>query len=238
VLWYPLGLPSEIVRNVVAQPTAICRGGFEAFAEAGTPKMYLCSFGVALMTMLGPIVIIALAFAGRRALAGLVLRGAARLPSGTRFLVGPLVSTLIFVMAWSGSHYQTSWLIGLVLPQTMFPAVIGVFTYAVGQWGGAFQRRLGPLFEVRDRFPMKVRIAAALLAPLVIAFLLTAETRVSLTAQKEQLIVLIGMASGFLALAPRSGDVLAGVSQQFEAVARDVNAAARKGAARVQATRQ
>lgn len=238
VLWYPLGLPSEAVRNVVAQPTAICRGGFEAFADAGTPKMYVCSFGVALMTMLGPILIIALAFAARRTLTRIVLQGATRLPAGTRFLVGPLVSTLVFAMAWSGSHYQTSWLIGLVLPQTMFPAVIGVFTYAVGRWGGDLQRRLGAFFDLRDRFPMKARIAAAVLAPLVFAFVLTAETRVSLTAQKEQLVVLFGMATGFLALAPRTGDVLAGVSRQFEAVAQDVNAAARKGVARVQASRR
>ena len=238
LLWYPLGLPSEAIRNVVAQPTAICRGGFEAFAEAGTPKMYVCSFGVAIMTMLGPVIILALAFVFRRTLSALVARITQRLPVQTRTLIGPILATLIFAMAWSGSHYQTSWLIGLVLPQTMFPAVVGVFTYAVGRWGADFQRRLAPFFDLRDRFPMKARVAAAVLAPLIFAFLLTAETRVSLTAQKEQLIVLFGLASGFLALAPRRGDVLSGVSRQLESVAQDVNAATRSGIARARAGRQ
>ena len=51
-------------------------------------------------------------------------------------------------------------------------------------------------------------------------------------------IVLFGLASGFLALAPRSGDVLGGVSRQLETVAQQVNAAARQGAARARAARQ
>lgn len=239
VFWYPLGLPSELVRNVIAQPTAICRGGvFEAMTQAGTPRMYVCSFGVAILTMLGPVILITLAFVYRKALTRLVTANATRLPEETRFLVAPLLATLIFTMAWSGSHYQTSWLIGLVLPQTMFPAVVGVFTYGVGRWGPAIQRRLGPFFDVRDRFPMKVRIAAAIVGPIVFAFLLTAETRVSLTAQKEQIIVLFGLASGFLALAPRSGDVLGGVSQQLATVAKQVNTQARQRVAQVRAARQ
>lgn len=243
VLWYPLGLPSELVRNVVAQPTLICSFGrgptdiFAAAAGAGTPRMYLCSWGVAILTMAGPLALIALAFVFRRALTRLVGASAARLPQETRFAVGPAVATLVFTMAWSGSHYQTSWLIGF-LPQTIFPAVVGVFTYAVGRWGATLQSRLAPFFDLRDRFPMKVRIAAAIVAPIVFAFLLTAETRVSLTAQKEQVIVLFGLATGFLMLAPRRGDVLAGVSQQLATVAEQVRSQAEQRAAQVRAARK
>lgn len=228
LLWYPLGLPSEIVRNVVARPTLICSFGrgpgdvFAAAAGAGTPRMYACSMAVAILTMAGPLILLALAFVYRRALRGLVGALAGRLPQELRFIVGPVIATLVFAMAWSGSHYQTSWMVGF-LPQTMFPAAVGVFTYAVGRWGATFQRRLAPFFDVRDRLPMKGRIVLAILFPMAFAFLLTAETRVSLTAQKEQIIVLVGLATGFLMLAPRRGDVLAGVSRELATVAQQVN---------------
>lgn len=242
VLWYPLGIPSEIVRNLIARPTVICSFGsgpsdfFAAAAGAGTPRMYFCSWAVAILTMAGPVLLLVLAFMYRARLTRLVTAAAARLPSESRFLIAPVVSTLIFTMAWSGSHYQTSWLVGLVLPQTMFPAVIGLFTYAVGRWGGILQSRLAPLFDVRDRFPMQARIAAAIVAPIVFSFLLTAETRVSLTAQKEQLIVLFGLATGFFMLAPRRGDVLGGVSRQLATVAQRVRSEAEQRAGRARSS--
>lgn len=244
LLWYPLGLPSEMVRNVVAQPNLICRFGstsatdiFGAAVAAGTPRMYVCSWGVAILTMAGPLILIALAFVYRKALAGLVRLVAVRLPGEFRFLVAPVVATLVFAMAWSGSHYQTSGMIGF-LPQTIFPAVVGVFTYAVARWGGALQRRLAPFFDVRDRLPMKARVALTVVFPIVFAFLLTAETRVSLTAQKEQVVVLVGLVTGFLMLAPRRGDVLTGVSQQLATVAEQVRSQAEQRAAQVRAARR
>lgn len=243
LLWYPLGLPSEIVRNLVAQPTLICSFGrgpgdvFAAAAGAGTPRMYACSWGVAILTMAGPLALIALAFVYRRALQRLVGVLAGRLPQELRFAVGPVIATLVFAMAWSGSHYQTSWTIGF-LPQTVFPAVVGVFTYAVGRWGAALQRRLAPFFDVRDRLPRAGRIVLAIIFPMAFAFLLTAETRVSLTAQKEQVIVLVGLATGFLMLAPRRGDVLAGVSRELVTVAQQVRSEAEQRAAQVRAGRK
>jgi hypothetical protein len=61
---------------------------------------------------------------------------------------------------------------------------------------------------------MRLRIAAAIVVPLALSLIITAETRVSNTAFKEQLVVLVGLVSGFLALSPRSGNVLAGVARQ------------------------
>ena len=243
LLWYPLGLPSELVRNVIAQPAAICSFGsgsadiFAAAAAAGTPRMYLCSFGVAVLTMAGPIALLVAAFLLRRTIAGLVRRWIGLVPEGLRFLVAPLLSSLLFGLAWAGSHYTTAWSVGL-LPQTLFPGVIGLFTFTVARWGSVIQRRLVAFFDLRDRFPMKVRIGVALLVPIVISLVLTAENRVSFNAVKEQLIVLIGLTSGFLALAPRHGDVLAGVSRQVATVSEQVNAEARQRIAAARAARQ
>jgi len=213
LLWTPLGLPSEMLRSVIAQPTNICRGGFEVFAQAGTPKMYFCSAGVGLLTMAGPLLLIVAAFYFRKTLSALVRRYARLLPTEAQFLVAPLLATLLFAMSWSGSHFSTGNGMG-IMPQTLFPAVIGLFTFAVGRWGPDAQRRLAPFFDLRDRYPMRLRIAAAIVVPIALSLIITAETRVSNTAFKEQLVVLVGLVSGFLALSPRSGNVLAGVAQQ------------------------
>lgn len=216
-LWTPLGLPSELLRGLIAQPTNICRGGFEAFADAGTPKMYFCSAGVGILTMAGPILLMVGAFVFRKTLTAFVRRFAAYLPREAQFMVAPLLATLLFAMSWSGSHFATGATMGII-PQRFFPAAIGLFTFAVQRWGGDVQRRLTPFFDLRDRYPTRLRIAAAVVVPLVLSLLITSETRVSNTAFKEQLVVLVGLVSGFLALAPRSGDVLSGVAGQVAAL--------------------
>jgi hypothetical protein len=213
VLWYPLGLPSEIIRTVLAQPTNICRGGFEAFFDVGTPKMYFCSAAVGVLTMAGPIAILIVAFIYRGAVMRVVRQLRGRVPKEAEFLVAPVAATLIFTLAWAGSHFSTATKVGL-LPQTVFPGVIGLFTFAVARWGGDVQKRLAGFFDRRDKYPLKVRAAAAVAVPFVLSFLLTNETRVTATALKEQIVVSVGLISGFLALAPRSGDVLAGVTRE------------------------
>jgi len=220
ILWYPLGLPSELIRSVIAQPTNICRGsGFQAFFDAGTPKMYFCSAAVGVLTMAAPVALMVLAFIYRKALALLVRRVRSRLPSEAHFLVAPLAATLLFSLAWAGSHFGTATRAGL-LPQTFFPGVIGLFTFAVARWGGQAQRRLAPFFDRRDRYPLRARAVAAVIVPLVVSLLITNEERVSNTALKEQIVVIVGLLSGFVALTPRSGDILAGVTKQVAALRR------------------
>jgi hypothetical protein len=233
VLWYPLGLPSELVRNVIAQPTVICRfeNAFAAGFNAGTPRMYFCSLGVAILTMAGPVALIVLAYVFRGTLRRIIGEIAGRSPVPVGWLLAPLAATLVFELAWSGAHYTTAWFIGF-LPQTLFPAVVGLFTYAVGQWGSAAQARLVPVFDLRDRYPASLRVVAAFVLTFVVSFILTAENRVSLTAIKEQLIVIVGLVVGFVMLAPRRGDVFAGVKDQIGIAATDARtriAAARAG---------
>lgn len=222
LLWYPLGLPSELVRSLIAQPTAICRydNVFAASFDAGTPRMYLCSFGVAVLTMAGPVALIVLVYVLRASVRAAIAGAAARAPVNVAWLLAPLAATLAFELAWSGSHYTTAWTIGL-LPQVAFPAVVGLFTYTVSRWGSVAQSRLAPLFDVRDGYPPSLRVVAAFVATLLVSFVLTLETRVSLTAVKEQLVVLFGLAAGFVMLAPRHGDVFAGVREQAGVAAAD-----------------
>jgi len=239
LLWYPLGLPSEVVRNVIARPTAICRYGdfFAADRAAGSLGMYLCSAAVGLLTFAGPVALLVLAFVLRRRIGRLVASGARFVPAEARFLVAPLLATALFGLAWSGSHYTTAWNVGL-LPQTFFPGVVGLFTFAVARWGPPLQARLARFFDLRDRFSLGLRVAAAFAVPIVLSLLLTRETRVSLTAVKEQTIVLVGLLSAFLALAPRRGDLMAGVRHEVATVAHEVNAQARQRIAAARAGRR
>ena len=81
------------------------------------------------------------------------------------------------------------------------------------RYGPTLQQRLAGFFELRDRFPARLRFAIAFAVPILISLLITAEFRVTQTALKEQLVVLISLCCGYLALAPRDGDPLSGVKQ-------------------------
>ncbi|MEK7215695.1 MAG: hypothetical protein AAB289_08890, partial [Chloroflexota bacterium] len=121
-----------------------------------------------------------------------------------------ITATLFFTISWSGAHTATALQSG-ILPQTMFPAVVGLFTFAVVRYGPPLQRSLVSFFDVRDRYPMKLRFGVAILVPFLASLLITFESRVSQTALKEQVVVVISLVTGYLAMAPRSGDLLAAV---------------------------
>lgn len=201
--WDILGLVTQIVGALI--PRGNC-----ASLQPATPIMYACSAGVGLLAMAGPLVTMGVIYVFRRQLTEGAKRLAPRLPLETRFLIAPTIATAIFVISWAGMHYATAGETGL-LPQRFFPGAIGLFTYVVTRFGSSLQARLGPFFDFRDRYPSKARFAAAILLPLVISLVITAEARVSQTAMKEQLVVVISLATGYLAVAPRSGDLLSGV---------------------------
>ncbi len=170
--------------------------------------MYLCSARVGAMTMVGPIAMIVILFLLRAPITRGTQRLAQRTPENARFLVAPVLATLMFTIPWAGAHYKTSGQNG-ILPQTVFPAVVGLFTFAVTRWGPALQRRLGRFFDMRDRVPVPLRMLAAALVPMAIALLITNEDRVTDSAQKEQFVVLLALVAGYLALVPRSGSLAA-----------------------------
>lgn len=200
VTWDLLSVPSRIIN--AALPSVGCTR-----VPAGTPAMYLCSAAVGLRVIAVPVILLVLVVRFRGVLAKAVERVAPHVPASSRFLLAPALTTLVFVLAWAGSHYGMATEVG-VLPQRVFPAVVGLFAFAVAVYGGRLQRSLGPFFEVRDRFPRWVGLAVALGVPLAISLAITRQVRVTQPALKEQFVVLVALGTGFLALTPRGGGLM------------------------------
>jgi hypothetical protein len=205
VFWVPLSAPSQFIDKLL--PTVHCTGFLP-----GSPPMYGCSAAVGFLTIAGSLVIVLALFVLRRPVAAAVRALTSRTPAEGRFLIAPVAGTLAFTVAWAGAHHATSSLSGLV-PQTVFPAVVGLFLYATARWGNGFRRALGPLLDLRDRYAIGWRIIAAAVIPLALALIITAEARVSQTALKEQVVAIVALISGYVALLPRTGPPLAGIEQ-------------------------
>ena len=203
--WIPLAWPSTLVDGVL--PKVHCTG-----FQPGSPPMYGCSAIVGFLAIAGSLVIVIALFVLRRPIAAAVRALTARVPQEARFLIAPVAGTLAFTVAWAGAHHATAGLSGIV-PQTVFPAVVGLFLYASARWGNGIRRALGPLLDLRDRYAIGWRIVVAALVPLALALIITAEARVSQTALKEQVVAIVALVTGYIALLPRTGPPLAGVEQ-------------------------
>ena len=206
--WEPLSGPSRALNALV--PSANC-----ANVPLQSPEMYACSIGVAALALAGPVALMVLLFFFRASLARAIRFAIPRIPQRLRFLVAPLVATLVFTIVWAGVHYDTAGRIGLV-PQRLFPAFVGLFTWATVSHGPRLQRRLRLIFRVRDVFPRWLRLVVVMLVPMALAYYLTNQERVTQPALKEQVVALVSMGAGWLAMVPRGGDVLAGVRRFVE----------------------
>lgn len=195
-LWGVLGWPAEQVQSFVSERNCIGE-------TPGTSAMYLCSARVGFFQVLGPLVIALLALGFRRPLGTAMARLRTRLPAG-QSLVAPLAATTLFTMAYSPMHADTAYQEGLVSQKT-FPAVVGVATMVMSRFGPAIAAKLQRPLAIRDRIPVLLRIPLALLVPIALAYVLTDQDRVTDTARKEQLVVLVTLATGYLAVLPRSG---------------------------------
>jgi hypothetical protein len=194
-LWTPLGLPAQLLGKVVTPGS--CAG-----VRLGSFDMYVCSAKVALQVLIGPLAVMVLLVLFRKSLAGALQKLTPNIPPEFHFLLAPLVATLCFTMSWAAVHAQTAAGMGL-LPQQWFPCAIGLFTFAVARFGGQIQDRFRPFFDVVQGIPKFLRIIAALLIPLGIGLVITLQERVSQTALKEQTVVLLSMACGYVALSAR-----------------------------------
>jgi hypothetical protein len=203
--WIPLAWPSQFIDGVL--PTVRC-----TTFQPGSPPMYGCSAAVGFLAIAGSLVIVVLLFILRRPIAAAVRALTSRVPQEARFLVAPIAGTLAFTVAWAGAHHATASLSGIV-PQTVFPAVVGLFLYATARWGNGIRRALGPLLDLRDRYAIGWRIVVAALIPLALSLIITAEARVSQTALKEQIVAIVALITGYVALLPRTGPPLAGIEQ-------------------------
>ena len=195
VCWFPLSLPSRLIKALL--PTVSCTN-----MRPGSMEMYLCSAGVAGVTMVGPVLLMVLIFFFRKQLTRWLGRVTPRLPEETRFLTAPVLATIIFTVGWSGAHQTTAFSWGL-LPHLVFPAVIGLFTYAVSRYGAAVQTSLAAYFTAREKFPRWLLYLIVFAVPILIAVAITAQERVSFEALKEQFIVIVALIVGYLVMSPR-----------------------------------
>jgi hypothetical protein len=200
ILWWPLSIPTMVIR--VLTPVVTCTG-----MAPGSPGMYLCSIMVGLMVMIGPIILMVAVILLRPVINKYVKILGPKIPEGIRFLMAPIIATMIFELAWTGSHINTSFQSG-ILPQLIFPSVVGIFAFVVDRFGPFFQKSLTSFFDFRDRYPPWLRLAAAIGIPIVISLIITLQERVSFEAFKEQFIVLVSLTVGYLAMAPRKGGLL------------------------------
>ncbi len=190
-----LGLPAQLIKDIL--PTGTCTN-----EVPGTFGMYLCSMKVGLMTVVGPVLVMVVLFLFRKPLFAAVPKVNEKIPGQWQFLLPPVVAAMAFTMSWAGYHVQTWNKIGLV-PHSVFPAVIGLFTYAVARFGPELARSLESFFQVRDGIPRFLRYVLVVAIPLTIALVITYQDRVSNEALKEQFVVLVGLAMAYLLIAPR-----------------------------------
>jgi hypothetical protein len=174
--------------------------------ELKSLEMYFCSAMVAFKTLAGPIIFMIVLFVFRKQVFKQVKRLQPLIPKDYRFLLIPAVSTLIFTIVWSGSHYTTSRTAGLI-DQRNFPALIGIFSYVTTYYYKQIQVKLANFFEKRDKIPKILRYGIAFLTPILISLIITYQSRVTHVTVKEQLIVVISLISGYLVLVPKKGAI-------------------------------
>lgn len=197
--WVPLGWPVQTIGVAVPQPTCSGNG----------PVTWACSAVAAVAALAAPVGLLVVLFLGRRRIAEVIRRSVERLPVVARFLVGPSVATALFVLTWASAHHDVlQW--GLV-PQILFPALVGIFGWITVRWNLAIQQRLAAFFVRRDALPRSRRFAVAAAVPAVLGIVLGIDPMGF--AWKEQLVVLAGLASVYLALVPRTGDLIEAIEE-------------------------
>ena len=197
--WIPLALPALAVGAIIPR-------GYCSSLQVKTVEMYLCSMKVAIQQMIGPLLVVAALFFLRKAIVTQVDGLLRRLPSPYRFVGAPLVAAAAFTMAWGAVHFETADQTGFV-SQRLFPAVVGLYTYCTGRFGPTVQQKWPAFFRWRDTFPHWMRMAALFFAPLLLSLIITAQSRVTQSALKEQFVVMVSMCGGYLMLTPRSTEV-------------------------------
>jgi len=200
IAWYPLGGPAYGM-------TFAFRSFGCGNVTPGSTLMFFCSAGVALLQMLPAVIILVVILVFRKPLMRWVQGTTPRLSPGIQFLVAPVVATCLFVIVWAGVHYTLATQVGL-LPQIIFPAVVGLFTFIVVRYGEGLQRALDPFFQSRDRLPRWLCFVGVIAIPLLLSVLITQPWRQIVTAgpQLEHFIVLVALVVAFLLLTPRLGE--------------------------------
>lgn len=184
--WVPLSLPTRLLALLVPRQ-ATCSD-----LELGSPAMYVCNSPFPWLILLAPIVFTAVLFLFRRQM-GSWLRGTIvpMVPEASRFLAAPMIATGIFAISWSYLHASTWSRVGL-LPEIVFPVLIGLFTYGSVTYRAELQRRLDSFINLRDRIPRMLRIGLAIALPTLLAiFIVRLTPNVDLSSQSIVAISLV-----------------------------------------------
>jgi hypothetical protein len=192
-LWIPLTWPTTALRDVVRVPS--CAGTSGVVATA-------CGAATAAAPLLVPLALALVAFIFRGALGALVEFAKRRAPAGLGPVLAAAMATTVFVLSWAGSHIGRSMEFG-ILPQIVFPGLIGLAAFATARWGAAVHAVLRLYFQVRDYIPSGVRMLAMIALPTLLAIWLARGSGASRAAFNEQLVVLSGIVGGFLLVQPR-----------------------------------
>lgn len=190
-LWSVMAEPARAISDTI--PVRSCQ------ATASDLEASLCRAQTTATPLLAPLALLLVAFIFRKALGAAVSAITRQLPEG-RLLLAPVIATIVFMLAWAGSHASDSRQQGLV-PQIAFPAAVGLLTYAAARWGSAVYRGLRPVFDVRDKVSKALRVLVAMAVPLAMSLWLANGTHSP--AYNEQVVVLVGIMASFLLVAPR-----------------------------------
>lgn len=196
-LWSVLRLPAQAVDSLTPKGNCVDH-------IPGTTAMWLCSGRVAAVDFAGPIGLVVSAFVFRRPLSRAIGWVRRRLPRNARFLVAPVASTALFTAAFAEIHRETAAVPGFV-SQRLFPAVVGLSAFVLARalpWVVAHGQRF---FTARDRIPGWVRVGLCLAMPLGAAYSLNNQSRVGMSARKEQAVILLAMVTAAVGLTPRAG---------------------------------
>ena len=217
VLWLPMSIPTVLLSRVVNAVTGnflyeLCRT-----LEVESAPMFMCSAAIGIMVVAsGPLLLAAGMFVVRSQIAQAVKKLTAGVPAAGRFMVAPLTAVLLFLPCWAGAHASTASNMGL-LPQTIFPTVIGLFTWATGRATPWVQHRMDAWLAWRDGLSFAMRVAIPVIVPLVASVVFTrlvigssGSLSDSNAAVPEQLTVLVALVAGFLTVVPRRGTLLEG----------------------------
>jgi hypothetical protein len=199
LLWPLLSAPAQIIGELFTVGNCI---------GTSQDELWACSARVAVSRAAGSIVMIVVAIVFRRPLQKKVRELTKKLAPGARFLVSPMLATSMFTMVYGDLHSDTAATNGYVSQKT-FPALVGTLTFLAVRFGPKVTQRFPGFFGTRDKVPMFLRLIPVLLLPLALSYRINQPTPgnpyLQDTAKKEQLVILVSLASTYLAVLPTSG---------------------------------
>jgi len=192
IVWIPVSFAARVIGGILqCSPT-----------ENGALTRYACAGKSAAINLILPIAIALILFLVRKRLASSAARCLQRVPLQLRPLVGPALATLLFAAFWAWNHYSTPFMMG-ILPQIVFPAAIGTFTYVSKRQNQQTRQRSAPLSWFNDRIPKTMRIVLIAAATISLSWAFGLQRLITGVPLQQQILVLVGLALSYVALSPR-----------------------------------